>query len=73
MRLGDRRLEDFRLRTKARAVMGCRTDVDRAECMALDTLLFSALRCYEKLGYVEKCLDRVAGQLKQHLGFRIIR
>ena len=73
MRLGDRRLEDFRHRTGAVALMGYRTDVDWAESMAFDTLLLSALRCYEKLGYVEKYLDRVAGQLKQHLGFKIIR
>ncbi|MDE0322122.1 MAG: hypothetical protein OXI97_19815 [Acidimicrobiaceae bacterium] len=63
----------IRHRTGAVAVMGCRTDVDWAESMAFDTLLLSALRCYQKLGYVEKYLDRVAGQLKEHLGFKIVR
>lgn len=73
MRLGDQRLEDFRRRTQAVAVMGYRTDVDWAESMAFDTLLFSALRHYQRIGDAENYLDRVAGKLRERLGFRIIR
>lgn len=73
MRLGKVRLSGFRRQTGASAVMGYRTDVDWAESMAFDTLLFSALRRYARLGDAVNYLDRVAGKLKEHLGFEIIR
>lgn len=73
MRLGEVRLQDFRERTGAKAVMGYRTDVDWAESMAFDTLLFSALRHYARLGDVVNYLDRVSGTLRERLGFRAIR
>lgn len=73
MRLGDKRLEDFRRCTKATAIMGYRTDIDWAESMAFDTLLFNALRQYQRIGDAENYLDRVAGKLRKRLGFRIIR
>ena len=73
MRLDDQRLKEFRERSGATAVMGYRTDIDWAESMAFDTLLFSALRRYQRIGDAENYLDRIAGQLRERLGFRIIR
>lgn len=73
MRLGDQRLGDFRRRTQATAVMGYRTDIDWAESMAFDTLLFNALSRYQRIGDAENHLGRIAGELRDRLGFRIIR
>lgn len=73
VRLGSARLQEFRQQTGAAAVMGYRTDVDWAESMAFETLLFNALHYYTRLGDAVNYLDRVAGNLKEHLGFEIIR
>lgn len=53
--------------------MGYRTDVDWAESMAFETLVFNALYHYTRLGDAANYLDRVVGNLKEHLGFEIIR
>ena len=73
MQLDGQRLQDFQRRTKAYAVMGYGKYVDWAESVAFDLLLFHALNWYQKLHYADKYIDRVAGQLREHLGFRIIR
>lgn len=73
MRLDEMRLQEFRELTGAAAMMGCRTDMDWAESMAFDTLLFGALRHYTRLGDALNYLDRVAATLQEHLGFKISR
>ena len=73
MRLGDTRLSDFRRQIGAAAVTGYRKDINWAESMSFDTLMFSALSYYAKLGDAVNYLERVAGQLQKHLGFRVIR
>lgn len=73
VRLGSTRLQEFRQQTGASAVMGYRTNVDWAESMAFETLVFNALHHYTRLGDAANYLDRVAGKLREHLGFEIIR
>ncbi|MCQ3805666.1 MAG: hypothetical protein OXB92_01520 [Acidimicrobiaceae bacterium] len=73
MRLGDARLQRFVKQTRTTAVMGYRTDIDWAESMAFDSLLFNALTRYTRLSDAVNYLDRIAGTLKQHLGFHVIR
>lgn len=73
MRLGDTRLQRFRQRTGATAVMGYTKDVDWAESTAFETLLYSALARYSRFGDAMNRLERIAGTLRKHLGFEIIR
>lgn len=73
MRLGDKRLQEFRQRTGAKAVMGYTKNVDWAESMAFEILLYSALANFSRFGDAMNRLDRIAGTLREHLGFKLIR
>lgn len=73
MRLHDERLQEFRQRTGAQAVIGYTKNVDWAESMAFEILLHSALANFSRFGDAMNHLDRIAGTLRKHLGFKIIR
>jgi len=73
MRLGDRRLQEFRQRTGAQAILGYAKDVDWAESMAFEILLYNALANFSRFGDAMNRLDRIAGTLREHLGFKTIR
>ena len=73
MRLGDRRLREFRETTGARAVTGYRTDVDWLEAMAFDALMLGMLGRYRQIHHAENYLRKIAGDLWNHLGAVIIR